>query len=206
VSPRRKRSPYRYDRAAIRLVLETQGFEAARSRWPSWAVNPIARLLGLTREYSHGIWDASWTPLLGTKPDSVLAAELGVSKSLVILNRNRLGVPSWERQFRHASVTSATRARLAAIPDSELSTPFGSLRAKYGVAMHELTAERKRRGVVAADPRGRKAWPQAELRRVAVLAIKAAYPDITLEQIGEAVGLTHERVRQLLYVNEAVAS
>lgn len=196
-------SPYRYDRAAIRLVLETQGLDAARAHWPKDAVDPIARVMGLTQPYrGKNEWNPDWTPLLGTKPDSVLAGELGIPSTTVSKQRQKLGIPTCDAQ----AWRDQRRALLASIPDDELAGSLDAILARMpdsGVTVFHLMAERRRRSVAARSNRGGKragVVDDGDLRRVAVLAMRAAFPDVTLERMASVLGCTRERVRQILLV------
>lgn len=201
---RKPTSPWRYDRATIRLVLETQGRDEALRRWPIHAVDPIARVLGLTGAYNNRrAWKAEWTPLLGTKPDCVLAGELGLPVSTVCVTRRRLGIP----QCDVAKYREVKRKRLASISDSDLAGPLDTLAPMYGVSIVELMGERKRRTVRPRKRTGQRDLLISDMRAFAVNALRAAFPEASLQQIGEAVGVTRERVRQIDYLaNVAVAS
>lgn len=202
-------SPYRYDRAAIRHVLETEGLESARARWPRGTVDPIARVMGLTKPYHtstrQDIWNPAWTSLLGTKPDSTIAGELGLPVVSIRVARRKLGIPTFQRRLDVASRNSA----LEAIGDAELiDSTLDEIATKYGVNVLDVRALRRRRKVLVRDGRGRRVRVDAaDLRRCAVLAIKEAYPSATLEEIGQVVRCTRERVRQIIcYDQSAVAS
>jgi hypothetical protein len=202
------RRVFRHDRAEIRAVLETDGRDEALKRWPKHAVDPIARVLGLTEKYRpSNIWNPAWAPLLGTKPDSELAAELGLPPVTIRVQRVHLGIPTVDAKARRVE----RQARLASLTDEELAhSRIDALAAKIGVGFMDVQIERKRREITQITKLGKRRKPTvgrhdsaSNMRRVAVFAIKGAYPDATLTQIGEAVGCTRERVRQLLYVLEA---
>lgn len=195
------RSVRRYDQAAIRLTLETLGRDAALQRWPKFVVDPVARVLGLIDRYRpSNTWDAQFVPLLGTKPDSVLAGELGLPVVTVRVQRTRLGIPPANvMAFR-----AARRATLQALSDDELAGSAHALRTRYGLQSYEIQAERDRRLVKPRRSRQKNANSYAEMRRVAVLALREAFPDATLEEFGDLLGCTRERVRQILI--EASAS
>lgn len=197
-----KRACYRFDRAAIRTVLETQGRDEALKRWPLEAVDPIARLLGLIPRYRPtNTWKAEWSPLLGTRPDHEIAAMLGIPTGTVSAYRRMLGV----RKYTAAQRIAARQAVLSAISDEELAGPLDRLAAKYALSFMDLRTERKRRKVTARDKRGRKTHPD-NLRRAAALALHRQFPDATLQSIGDVLGCSRERVRQYIYESEAVAS
>ena len=191
-------SPYRYDRAAIRLLLEREGLEAARARWPRFAVDPIARVMGLTQAYHsrQTLLTPEQIARLGTAPDSVLAGEWGLSYSTVALQRKWLGIPTCARSWRRR----CAQERLRQITDAELLSPLVDLSLRTKIAPINLAAERRRRGLWL--PRGKRGRPShvpplTERRRVALLALRQAFPAITLEELGEVFQVTCERVRQI---------
>lgn len=184
---RQKGGIFRYDRAAIRQCLEAEGLDAARAKWPRDVVDPIARLLGMTRRYRPSdVWRPEWTPLLGTKPDQTLAAELGVASSTVHVQRRMLGLPAFRSERKQLDV-----------PDTELSLPLEYLTRKYRVSNQRLMRERKRRGI-ESDPRGRRTVEQSELRRVAIRAMRTAFPHVTQKAMAGALGISFQAVQQLM--------
>lgn len=202
-SGRKSTSPYVYDRVAIKRVLETEGRDAALKLWPKLVVDPIARILGLAPIYRNtsSPWNVEWTCLLGTKPDMVLAGELGIPQSTVRRQRWMLGIRTFDNLLRQAAI----RKVLAAISDVELAEPIDTLVAKYELPIGDLYRERKRRSIGGRSRRGRRqrhADPAA-MRRVAIIALKKAFPRVPLAQISEVVGCTRERVRQILYLESA---
>lgn len=194
--PRSKTSPYRYDRVAIKFVLETEGLGAARERWPRDIVDVIARPMGLTKPYNNR--PCPLTPqqvaCLGSKPDSVLAGEWNLAHTTVSATRRKLGIrrvdPGFSRRQRVALV--------AALTIEDLLQPVVETAGRLNVPSSFISAERRRRGLKAR----RQGWRAmrsivAHLRGVALGAMRLAYPEVTLEELGEALGITRERVRQI---------
>lgn len=188
-------SPYRYDRATIRYVLEHEGLDAARARWPRNAVDPIARVLGLTKPYNNRRHDLSPEQVaqLGTKPDQVLAGEWGASNATVGSLRKKLGIPPVARTWRQ----HARLAALAALTDAELSTPICELAARVRIAPSYLRAERRRRGLRVTHQGASRRADVTQHRLVAIQALRHAFPAITLQEIGTALGVTRECIRLL---------
>lgn len=193
--PRSKTSPWRYDRAAIRYVLDHDGLDAARARWPRDAVDPIARVLGLTKPYKNRHCGIAPDQIqqLGTKPDGVLAGEWGLPVSTVHRARVLLCIPCVERGYK----MKAIRQRLAAIGDEELARPAHELGAELHVYPEHIAAERRRRNLRVKHRGASKIPPASERRRVAIRALRTEFPAITLEELGEVFGVTRERIRQI---------
>jgi len=199
--PRNRMSPYRYDRAAVRVVLERDGYDAARKLWPREVVDPLARLLCLQPAYnSRRSLTAEQVAQLGTKPDSVLAAEWNVSHSTVNKARRTMGIPStgWGREWNREQA----HRQLRTLTDADLGRPLHALSRRIRVPANMLAAERRRRGLRVRH-QGIGRVPDVTVRRlVAIQALRAAFPVITLEELAEVFRCTPERIRQL----EAMAS
>lgn len=185
----------RYNRAEIRSCLERDGLQAALAKWPSVVVRPIARVLGLVSPYRRNLdaWKPEWTPLLGTKPDTLLAAELGVCIGTVRAARLKLGIGvrfgvGWDARMRREQIFST-------ITDAELSESVDLLAAKYGIGRQQFREERARRGV---RPKIGSRMSPYSLRRVAAQAIRAAYPHVSDTEIAEVLACSRERVRQFI--------
>jgi hypothetical protein len=204
MSPRKKGQFHSYDRARIREELQREGYEPVRARYPRDVVNPIARLLGLIEPYRHNdTWQPEWNALLGNAPDADIAAMLGVSAATVHVHRRVLGIkPSGAKKFRKLQKEKDLRA----VPDQELrELTLVQLRAKYKFSHHQLSQERVRRGIV--PPRrqgiGRRGDIQVEMRQVAAVAIYKAFPLCKLQDIGDVLNISRERVRQILDLDKA---
>lgn len=207
---REETSPYRYDRAEVRRVLETDGLAEARMRFPDIVVMPIARMLGLTRQYRPSdIWKPEWSALLGTKPDPILAAELGVATVTVGVQRRKLGIPTFSRSEYAAQKAARQEARLRSLSDVDLMRNIGAIVADLRVTSAMVKAERERRGLSPNARYHRRYDPSqrlSNLRRVCVRAMRAADSTITLEHMGAVLGITRERVRQYLDDDRVVAA
>jgi len=197
---RRPGSPYRYDRAEIRRYLEQHGREAALERWPHDAVDPIARLLGLIRPYrkKETAINPERIQLLGTKPDHRLAAEWGAPTTTVAKAREMLGIRPFNEVFKRVRF----REKLDAISDRDLQRlTLKQLEVKTGLSMMALSAERRRRRIVKTNGRGRRHNDEelliTQMRKVAILALRMAFPRLTLHEIAQALGVTREYIRQL---------
>ncbi len=170
----------------------------ARLRWPDHVVIPIARALGLTRAYRHTrrVWNPEWVSLLGTKPDEVLAGELGLPRTTVVSYRNKLGVKPFGQTSRREDRIAARAALLASLSDIDLMQPIAALVYQHRVSSAQIKCEREKRGIT----RYRHSYHGtgvSELRRICVVAMRHAYPGLALEQIGAVLGITRERVRQI---------
>jgi len=193
-------------------VLKEEGLEAARARWTTTvaraALAPIARALGILPPYwgSRGDphrWKPEWNALLGTKPDEVLAGELLVAMATINAHRKLLGIPS----ATSSRVARAQRRveQMALITDAELAKPLDALWTQTGIPIYQLAAERRRRGLLAAKRNGQPRKPSMTerqeglllRRQVVILALRETFPGITLEELGEVMGVTRERVRQI---------
>lgn len=195
-------SPWRYDRAAIRVALEAKGRDFALARWPREVVDPIARALGLIGKYrGSDAWRPEWTPLLGSKPDGTLAGELGVSMSVVRLKRVQLGISTHDRAARKAARLELLRS----LTDEQLAGPFEPLRA-LGLQEYQVAAERRRRSLRPHRTRRRSTADEyAAMRTVAVLAITRAFPHAMHAEIGDLLNCSRERIRQIVE-RESIAS
>ncbi len=194
--PRNRTSPYRYDRAAIRYVLEHEGLSAARARWPRDAVDPIARALHLTKPYRPAYKGLSLEQIaaLGAKPDAVLAGNWDLPVATVHVARRLLGIPPAGKEHRKRLL----RARLDELTDADLCQPLNALIQRTGLRLHVLMAERKRRNIRGCSTRGAHVRLDVNARRLlAIKALRVACPGITLEEIGEVFKLTRERIRQI---------
>ncbi len=196
---RHEGSPWRYDRAEVRRVLEVEGLEAAQARWPLSVVRPIARVMGLIPRYRHlgagDTWKAEWNSLLGTKDDQTLAAELGCSRSTLILQRKKLGIPGISsREQRRDQYTASALA----LTDEDLSRKTIAEFRGIGIPMPYVVAERKRRKVDVRKGQRPMVWDHSALLRAAVAGMISAHPEATLVEMGKVVGVTREYVRQLL--------
>lgn len=206
------RSVRRYDRQEMARVLKEEGLEAARARWTTTvareALKPIARALGVLPPYyaakTHpGLWKPEWNALLGTKPDPELAGELLVPVMTIIAHRHLLGIPP----ATSSRVARAQRRveQMALITDAELAKPLDALWIQTRIPIYQLAAERRRRGLLAAKRNGQPRKPSMTERReglllrrqVVILALRETFPGITLEELGETMGVTRERVRQI---------
>jgi hypothetical protein len=189
------RSVWRYDRAVIRFILESEGIEAAYERWPKLVVDQMARALGLTKPWHNepAIITPEMIQELGTKPDTTLAAEWSVAPCTVGVTRRRLGISTPGQSYRREQRLE----KLKALTDEQLQQPLDVLASQVQLSVHLLTAERKRRNIAVTWQGGRPNVDLLERRRTALRALRVAYPGITLAALAEVFNLTRERVRQL---------
>lgn len=187
-------------------VLRRDGLTAARKQFDSSAVNIIARDIGILEENgSRRIWRDEWNARLGTKPDTDLAAELGVSRALVSTRRRLAGVAV--HRIKPAPISKApprsdARKRVGQIPDDILAGSNGrELSARYDVPLHMIYGERARRSLVVRPIQQRMMLGAREERGEILgraLVAGAAAAGCSLAEIGERLGFSRERARQIL--------
>lgn len=202
----RVRRERRYDRAEMVRVLQTEGLEAAKARWGPMAyqiITPIARALGVIPPYfgteKKHVWKPEWNALLGTKDDMTLAGELVIPVGTIRMHRKLLGIPRADTRWQ--AIRKQWAERLSTITDEQLAGPLERFAIEEGIPYYRLTGERRRRGVEANDNRGRPGMLAGRLMamRIAVVhVLQTEFPGVTLEEMGEVMGVSRERVRQVI--------
>lgn len=186
-------------RKALRAELETNGYGAAVAKWPhaKKLVTLVARTLGFLPTYhhegaKHAAWNSEWVKLLGTKPDHVLAALLGVSGAMISMKRYALGIPPCTHTYRAALYEK----QLAELTDVQLADTLHAIHAHSNIPIVALTAERRRRGLLVVKRGSEHTEDRLMLfKRAAIAGMTVAGANQVM--MGKVLHLSPERVRQL---------
>ena len=138
-------------------------------------------------------WDDKNSPLLGTMTDSSLAKKLEVPVHLVLGARLREGIPSFRARLPRAKYLYKTAAQK--MSDESLlknHDPHSS-----SALRDAISDERKRRGLEKKRKEPFRHGPY-QVRSIMVEAALKLSPRPTLQEIGEILGLTRERIRQII--------
>lgn len=188
---RKKRTIRAYDRKECRRLLETEGVQAAMAKFPEHVVRPIAQMLALWPPPAAGApssWKEDWDKELGTKPDSVLAAELDISLQTVRKHRQAKNIAALRKKdWSVEQVLAVSDKDLIDLSEQELVQ-------QYNLPLACIRAERVRRGLAT------RTNEEGDLMRAAVAGMLSitgrrhgAYAEI-----GRRLGISRERVRQLV--------
>ncbi len=122
------------------------------------------------------VWTSAELELLGTKPDTTLAAELGLGISAVRHQRISQEIPTFEKW-------SSVVALLGVIPDTEIH-------ARHGVSLSTLVRMRKERDIPSVGKSGRPTVPlpaaaQQLLGKVSDVELAKRY-NVPLKRVSKA--------------------
>ncbi len=138
-------------------------------------------------------WKKEWDKLLGTMGDMDLASRIGVCYANIRQRREIAGIPTFK------SVKSKEQLKnVKKITDMEfLSLSNTELTKKYNIPSLLLNFEKRSRNLrkIRID---QLELEQSVLRRAAIAGMMAAVSDVPLARMGQALGLTGERVRQII--------
>lgn len=133
-------------------------------------------------------WRPEWDKLLGKYTDFDVAEKTGMTWHSVRKHRDSLGIPPLTlKQVKREKANE----RIALLTDDDLRGCLLSLSRRLHVPINLLVNEREKRGITS------RRFDKSLLVRAAISGMLSVSPNVTLTQVGEVVGLTRERVRQV---------